>query len=167
MNNISLFGQHDGGSAEFSPDRIYRYALYRIWDETKPRVMFIGLNPSTADESIDDPTIRRCKRFAADWGYGGLIMANLFALRATDPRIMKEHSDPIGPDNNYWLEKLGRESEIIVAAWGNHGGHLNRDRVVVGFMPSMKCLGITKKGRPRHPLYVRADTSLERMVYHV
>ena len=94
-------------------------------------------------------------------------MANLFALRATDPRIMKEHSDPIGPDNNYWLEKLGRESEIIVAAWGNHGGHLNRDRVVVGFMPSMKCLGITKKGRPRHPLYVRADTSLERMVYHV
>ena len=121
---MSLFGPHHGGSAEFSPDRIYRYALYRTWDETKPRVMFIGLNPSTADESKDDPTIRRCKNYAFDWGYGGLIMANLFALRATKPKIMKEHALPIGRDNNYWLESLARDAEIIIAAWGVNGSHL-------------------------------------------
>ena len=77
---MNLFGPHDGNGAVFSPDRIYRYVLYRVWDEAKPRVMFIGLNPSTADESVDDPTIRRCKRFAADWGYGGANYGKPFCL---------------------------------------------------------------------------------------
>ena len=163
MNSGSLFGSHYGGSAEFSPDRVYRYALYRTWDAAKPKVLFVGLNPSTADESIDDPTVRRCKGFAADWGYGGLIMANLFALRATKPKVMMAHIAPIGPDNNYWLEKLARETEITVAAWGNHGRYLNRDQVVVEFLPRMWHLGITKEGKPKHPLYLKANTHLQIM----
>ena len=77
---MTLFETPTANTAEFSPDRVYRYALYRTWGRDKRRVLFVGLNPSTADESVDDPTIRRCKGFAADWGYGGLIMANLFAL---------------------------------------------------------------------------------------
>lgn len=155
---MDLFGTHHGGSAEFSPDRIYRYVLYRIWSRDKPKVMFIGLNPSTADESIDDPTIRRCRNYAFDWGYGGLIMANLFALRATKPKIMKSHIAPIGPENNNWLESLARDAEVIIAAWGVNGSHLGRDKAVLGFMPQMRHLGLTKKGFPRHPLYLKADT---------
>jgi len=159
--DLSLFGPHSGGSAEFSPDRVYRYALYRTWNESKPKVLFIGLNPSTADESLDDPTIRRCKGYAADWGYGGLIMANLFALRATKPKIMMSHIAPIGPENNSWLRDLAHQADLVIAAWGYHGGYLNRDRDVLAFLPKMKCLGTTKTGKPRHPLYMRADTRPE------
>jgi len=160
LANQLHFGPHYGGSAEFSPDRRYRYALYRTWDEEKSKVLFIGLNPSTADESVDDPTIRRCKRFAFDWGYGGLIMANLFALRATDPKTMMADPAPVGPYNSDWLVRLYREAETTVAAWGNYGGLLNRDKIVMGFLPKMKCLGLTKQRHPRHPLYVQADTLL-------
>ena len=145
-------------SCEFSPDRIYRYVLRRTWDEAKPKVAFIGLNPSTADETTDDPTIRRCKNYAFAWGYGGLIMGNLFALRATKPKVMMAHTAPIGPENNYWLESLARDAEIVIAAWGVSGSHLKRDRVVLGFMPQMRHLGLTKAGMPKHPLYLKADT---------
>ena len=155
---MNLFGPHDGNGAVFSPDRIYRYVLYRVWDEAKPRVMFIGLNPSTADESVDDPTIRRCKRFADDWGYGGLIMTNLFALRATAPKVMLSHITPIGPKNDYWLETLARDAGIIIAAWGTNGSHQGRDKMVLRFMPQTRHLGLTKAGMPRHPLYLKADT---------
>ena len=96
--------------AEFSKDRIHRYALYRVWDESKPLIMLIGLNPSTADENKDDPTIKRCVSFAKHWGYGGLIMVNIFAYRATDPRKMKKATDPVGPDNDKWIRKLARLS---------------------------------------------------------
>ncbi len=160
MGNPSLFGVLITASADFSPDRKYRYALYRTWAASKPKVMFIGLNPSTADETVDDPTIRRCKGFAADWGYGGLIMTNLFALRATKPKVMMAHPAPIGPENGDWLRLLAQEVDLIVAAWGNHGGHMKRDHVTTLLMPSMKCLGVTKKGQPRHPLYVKRDTVL-------
>ncbi len=152
---MNLFKQ---SHAEFSPDRIYRYALYRIWDESRPKVMFIGLNPSTADESIDDPTIRRCKRFAADWGYGGLIMVNLFALRATNPKVMMAHESPIGPENHLWLKKLAGKANRIIAAWGNHGGYMNQDLKVLSLLPHVMCLGITKKGKPKHPLYLPSYT---------
>ena len=158
MTNPTLFAPRYDGAAAFSPDRLYRYALYRTWDEAKPRVMFIGLNPSTADESVDDPTIRRCRNYAFDWGYGGLIMGNLFALRATKPKVMMAHVAPIGPENNYWLERLAREAEIVVAAWGVSGSHLGRDKVVLGFMPQMRHLGLTKAGAPKHPLYLKANT---------
>lgn len=154
---MSLFETAMKCSAEFSPDRVYRYVLYRNWDDTKPKVLFIGLNPSTADESVDDPTIRRCKRFAADWGYGGLIMANLFAVRATDPKVMIAHDAPIGPENSEWLRALAGEADLVIAAWGNHGVHMQRDLAVLSFLPNARCLGLTKNGKPRHPLYLPSD----------
>jgi len=85
--------------ATFSTDRVYRYALWRVWDAALPSFVVIGLNPSTADETENDPTIRRCIGFAKREGCGGLVMLNLFAVRATDPRVMMAHPEPIGPDN--------------------------------------------------------------------
>lgn len=153
-------------TAQFSPDRVYRYALWRTWDASNgSRVMFIGLNPSTADETQDDPTIRRCVGFAKRLGAGQMIMANLFAFRATDPFTMLKlvHTDPVGPDNDAWLARLAEHAGIIVAAWGAHGGHRHRDEQVIGmFSDRLFALGVTKDGHPRHPLYLRADAELVR-----
>ena len=110
--------------AKLSDCRKYRYALWRTWDAEKPFVMFIGLNPSTADETEDDPTIRRCINYAKDWGYGGLCMVNLFAFRATEPNDMKNAIDPIGPENDEWLKNLSKDAGVIIGAWGNHGEFL-------------------------------------------
>jgi hypothetical protein len=114
-------------NATFSDCRKFRYTLTRVWDETKPIVAFIGLNPSTADESVDDPTIRRCIGFAKSWGYGGLLMLNLYAYRATKPADMwaarKRGIDIIGGQRN-WVDSLKEHSAdcaCVVAAWGNHG----------------------------------------------
>src|SRR5882724_4976365 len=94
-----------GNGAVLSDCERYRYALWRRWAE-RPAVLFVGLNPSTADALQDDPTIRRCIRFAKAWGYGALYMGNLFAFRATDPRAMKAEADAVGPDNDGWLRQL-------------------------------------------------------------
>ena len=123
-------------------------------------MMFIGLNPSTADETVDDPTIRRCIGFADDRGYGRLAVANLFAYRATRPAVLKRTSRPIGVANNRWLLRLAAESNLCVAAWGNGGRHLGRDAEVVALLRGLQCLGVTASGAPRHPLYVRRDTKL-------
>ena len=154
--------------AEFSADKIYRYALYRIWDNHKPKIMFVGLNPSTADESVDDPTIRRCVRYAADWGYGKMVMTNLFAFRATAPKVMMAHRAPICPEgeprqNDIWLQRLAQGADLIIAAWGNHGGHMNRDLTVLPFLPNVMCLGLTNRGKPKHPLYLRLTTQPQKM----
>ncbi len=135
----------------------YRYALRRIWDEKKSLVMFIGLNPSTADDKIDDNTIRRCMTFAGDWNFGGLIMGNLFALRSTDPRELKRVSDPIGPENNEWLKRLSEKSDKVIAVWGNHGAYLKRDSEVLQMFKNLYCLKISLKGIPCHPLYLPKD----------
>lgn len=145
--------------AEFSACRTYRYALWRVWDQAKPVCVFVGLNPSTADETTDDPTIRRCVGFASDWGFGGLAMANLFAVRATDPREMIRHPAPIGPDNDRWLVQLNRQAGRVVAAWGTRGIHLARDRAVRRLLGDMTCLKLTKDGHPQHPLYVARSTA--------
>jgi len=147
--------------AEFSPCRTYRYALGRSWDWQgyANQVMFIGLNPSTADETEDDPTIRRCIRFAQDWGYGGLIMMNAYAYRATNPREMLAASDPIGPDNDEALSYRASHVGLIVAAWGAHCDRARADRVCrIMRSQAVHCLGTTKAGAPKHPLYLRADT---------
>ena len=144
-------------TAEFSPCRKYRYALWRVWDESLPVCMFIGLNPSTADEVEDDPTIRRCINFAKSWGYGSLVMANLFAFRATDPKVMKAEPFPVGANNDYYLEELASKSSMIVAAWGNHGAHLKRADQVKALLPNLHCLKVTGTGQPSHPLYLKAD----------
>ena len=150
--------------AILSQDRKYRYALWRRWDYNAPYCLFVGLNPSTANEYEDDPTIRRCKRFASDWGYGAVVMANLFALRATDPKVMMSHREPIGIDNDVWLQDLARSAELIVCAWGTKGGHLHRDRHVASILAAheVHCLGTTKDEHPRHPLYIKADKCLEK-----
>jgi hypothetical protein len=143
--------------AEFSPCRTWRYSLTRLWTQDKPYALFIGLNPSTATETVDDPTIRRCIGFAKSWGYGGMVMGNLFAFRATNPRDMMAAEDPIGPENDTWLIELTAKAGIIIAAWGGYGSFMDRDKHAVVLMPVLHCLGKTKAGLPRHPLYIRRD----------
>ncbi len=140
--------------AFFSKDRKHRYALWRVWNNKLPKVLFIGLNPSTADEVKDDPTIRRCINYAKDWGYGGYIMGNIFAYRSTDPKNLKITNDPIGIDNNSWLIKLHSEASLTIGAWGNHGKYLDRGEEVSNLIDNLYCLRITKEGHPSHPLYL-------------
>jgi hypothetical protein len=124
--------------------------------------MFVGLNPSTADEHQDDPTIRRCIAFAQDWGYSGLCVTNLFAYRATYPIDMMAACDPIGLDNDAWLRRIGRDATISVAAWGVQGKFgasaserlRQRHQMVRQMFPNWHYLRLTKDGHPRHPLYL-------------
>lgn len=125
--------------------------------------MFIGLNPSTADEIHNDPTVTRCIRFARGWGFSKLHMTNIFAYRSTDPAALKCADDPVGPLNDSALVALSEISEIVVAAWGVHGGLLGRGNYVRDLIPNLYCLGTTRDGYPRHPLYLKKD--LEPMKY--
>jgi hypothetical protein len=143
-------------TAKLSECRSYRYALWRTWDSSKPLVMFVGLNPSTADETSDDPTLTRCINYAKSWGYGGVCMANLFAFRATEPTDMKASDDPIGTENNQWLQKLAKDAALVVAAWGNDGSYLKRSEQVKELLPNLYCLKLNKSGEPAHPLYQAA-----------
>ena len=143
--------------AILSADRKYRFVLTRIWDETKPTVVFIGLNPSTADEEVDDKTIRKCIGYAKRWGYGKLIMVNLFAFRSTDPYMLKKVEDPVGPDNDSYIQKCVSESNLVIACWGNDGKLLNRDKVLMDSLPNLVCLKRNKNGTPHHPLYLSKD----------
>jgi hypothetical protein len=157
-------------SAELSQCRTHRFSLSRVWDDSLPAFIVIGLNPSTADETEDDPTIRRCIAFAKREGCGSLIMLNLFSFRATDPKELKQYNGISLSDDgrNYRLAKeiVSREfakGAIIVCAWGVGGalydtGHYFR--MLLGKYP-LKCLGHTKEGHPRHPLYIKADQPLE------
>ena len=111
------------------------------------------LNPSTADETEDDPTIRRCISFSKDWGYGGLCMVNLFAFRATEPSAMMSSNYPIGSENDDWIKKSAGEAGVIVAAWGNDGSYMGRSKEVIEMLPDLKCLKMNKSGEPAHPLY--------------
>lgn len=146
-------------SAEFSRCRQYRYSLTRFWNESLPILPIIGLNPSTADEITDDPTIRRCIGFARSWGYGCIVMLNLFALRATDPKVMKAHPAPIGDANDDHL-MIWTRGRRVLCAWGANGSFMNRDRAVLDLLADrdLVCLGTTKAGHPKHPLYIRGDT---------
>jgi hypothetical protein len=136
----------------------YRYNLWRIWDGEKEVVTFIGLNPSTADAEHDDPTIRRCINFAESWGYGGIYMVNLFAFRATEPKIMKSQDYPVGKENDEWIKQMVEESAIAIAAWGNHGRHMRRDLAVKKLVgEKLYCIAKTKRGNPNHPLYLKSD----------
>lgn len=146
-------------TATFSPCRTWRYTLWRRFDldPNAPFAMFIGLNPSTADEYEDDPTIRRCIGYAKSWGCGALLMTNAFAYRATNPEVMKAQSDPVGPDNDDALLAWSEHASIVVAAWGEHGRHLDRHDRVRQLVPNLHYLKLNKDGTPAHPLYLRAD----------
>ena len=144
-------------SATFSPCRKYRYTLWRDWGGifiSAGYAMFIGLNPSTADETKDDPTVRRCIGYARDWGYAGLCMMNLFAFRATLPTDMEAMQDPVGPDNERALIGTSKFAGVVVAAWGVNGSHMKQDSKVRKIIPNLSYLKLTKDGFPGHPLYL-------------
>lgn len=149
--------------AHFSRCRKYRYTLWRRWNfEGELRqVMFIGLNPSTADETKNDPTVRRCIRFAKDWGFDSLLMMNAFAFRATDPKVMKAQKKPVGPGNDKAFAAQSSQVELIIAAWGTHCSEDRELKICQTLNRPVHCLGKTKAGRPKHPLYLRADTKPE------
>ena len=152
--------------AVFSDCRNYRYDLWRIWNVHRPQVLFIGLNPSIADETENDPTVRRCIGFAQKWGYGGLHIANLFALRATQPRLLKLADDPVGPQNDTWLERLFSKTDVWVFCWGNQGRFFNRNQFILKAALRLGCqkayfLRKTKQAQPAHPLFLPADTQLK------
>jgi len=142
--------------AILSACREYRYALWRQWN-SGPIAMFIGVNPSTADETQDDPTIRRCVEFAKSWGCGTLYMGNLFAYRATLPSVMRAHPNPVGPFNDDHLKSLAKSARVVVAAWGTNGSHKGRDKEVRAILPKLSYLRLTKDGHPSHPLYLPKD----------
>jgi hypothetical protein len=144
--------------AHFSLDRAYRYTLWRRWDMFNPDyIQFIGLNPSTADEQRDDPTLRRCIAFAKREGAGALCMTNLFAFRSTDPHLMQQATDPVGPENDWWLIQMAQEARLVIACWGHIGGYLGRDQAVRAVLPALWALGLTAAGAPRHPLYLQKN----------
>ena len=152
-------------SAAFSECGKYRYTLHRVWDAEGPQSAFVCLNPSTADETQDDPTVRRCIQYAMSWGYGGLVMLNLFAFRATDVRVMKMQFDPVGPYNDEAIIDAAGGCNLVVAAWGNHGNFRGRDKEAsdlwaepdVYGLDDLHCLALNKSRQPAHPLYQRAD----------
>lgn len=149
-------------TAEFSECRTYRYALTRTWDAGRLPLAFVMLNPSTADAFTVDPTIRRCLGFAQAWGAGGLLVLNVYGLRSTDPKALRGHSDPVGPDNDATIvTRLANPMARVVGAWGAHARPDRAAYVIdlireAGHQPV--CLGRTKAGAPRHPLYLRADS---------
>lgn len=149
----------------------YRYWLSREWGMGKP-CLFIMLNPSTADAAKDDPTIRRCVGFAKSWGYEKIYVGNLFAIRSTNPRGIFAAPIPNPPDAKEYLRSMVdcvREAGgICIAAWGNHGAYDGQDNVMVEwfreFQMPLYVLGLTKRGQPLHPLYVKANVELQRWI---
>lgn len=135
----------------------YRYVLRREWfPGGGQKVMFIMLNPSTADARKDDPTIKRCVGFAKAWGYSGLYVGNMFAWRATDPRELPSGIRAIGPSNGSWLRYMARQSSLIIAAWGSNRRVAERAEILRGQF-KLRCLGVNKDGQPCHPLYLPGD----------
>jgi hypothetical protein len=150
--------------AEYSPCEAWRYSLTRVWDPKGGRALFVLLNPSTATEVQNDPTVERCERRARALGFGAFRVCNIFAFRATDPRVMRAAADPVGPLNDAailagagWAGDRGR----IICAWGTHGAHLDRGPAVATLLRAtgrpLFHLGLSKAGHPKHPLYIGYD----------
>ena len=141
----------------------YRYSLTRDWDSTKPFVMFIGINPNTADDKIDNPTITRLIGFAKDSGYGGMIVTNLFAYRSPKPEVLLHVEDPVGPNNEAAITAGSLQCKDIVFMWGD-SPHLGRANKIIETFPDALCFGRSKKGNPKHPLYLKTGTGLEKFI---
>src|SRR5690348_1625525 len=144
--------------ALFSTCRRWRYLLWRQWDKTLPVANFLMLNPSTADEVQLDPSCTRARVYAERWGYGSLIVTNLFGWRATDPQDMKAAREPVGRGNDRAILRAAREARIVVCAWGNHGAHLERSAKVLQQLKKagivLHALRVNGAGEPAHPLYL-------------
>jgi hypothetical protein len=133
----------------------YRYSLTRSWGSAEPYVCWVMLNPSTADGDVDDPTLRKCIGFSRRWGFGSLRVVNAYALRATDPRHIRTHADPIGWANDVHVQSEAARADLVVVGWGQNISEEREwemDSLLSEYRPF--CLGITKAGHPRHPLYV-------------
>lgn len=139
--------------AIFSKDGKHRLQLSRFWDESLPSVLFIGLNPSIANEEKNDPTITRTTGFAEKWGYGGFYMANLFSLIETSPKRLVKRRKLIHPDNDKTIQRLIREVDLVILAYGNLGLHRNRHQQILKLVDKPYCISITRLGLPTHPLY--------------
>ncbi|MGA8363618.1 MAG: DUF1643 domain-containing protein [Solirubrobacteraceae bacterium] len=151
----------DVSSALVSADGRFRLDLHRRWGDCST-VMWIMLNPSTADARCDDPTIRRCVSHSRRWGYGGLVVCNLYAIRCTDPRILDSLGDIIGVGNDEHISVLAASSDLILAAWGskpNRGAYPDRAEFVLDRLRAhdLYAIGTCSNGEPRHPLYSRND----------
>jgi hypothetical protein len=144
--------------AVYSTCERYRYSLTRCWDAAGARLLFVMLNPSTATEVQNDPTVERCERRARHLGFGAFRVTNIFAYRATDPRDMRAAADPVGDDNDQSLRDGAAWAHQIIAAWGVHGAHLGRGAAVADLLQGLETplfhLGLSKDGHPRHPLYL-------------
>lgn len=158
---LPLYQPEEAG-AEFSLDRVYRYRLWRHWDRSRGHVLWCMLNPSTADETQLDPTLRRCAQYSRDWGYGGFEVVNLFAFRATDPKVMRAMGmDAIGELNRDVIRESLRWTTLVVAGWGVLRTPEEKEHAedILGVLMENKvyCLGTNADGSPKHPLYLRAD----------
>ncbi len=153
----------DSGGAIFDRSGKYRYLLWRSLGEGRGNLVFVMLNPNKADEERDDPTIRRCASFAKDWGFKRLEVVNLFALIAREPRDLMRSRQPVGILNDSYLIEAMDRASLIIAAWGNYGGHLERSTAVLDLASSrghrLKCLALNACGEPRHPLYMPASAT--------
>jgi hypothetical protein len=161
MSNIykRLLIKEMNNKPDLSPCKKYRYHLSRSWDEEKPFILFIMLNPSTADAENDDQTIRRVINFAKSWGYGGVYVGNLYAFRSTDPKGLKHTDDPIGPDNMACVQSLVGLTDKVVYAWGN--GY-KEPEWLRNLVDTPYCIDISKNGNiPKHPSRLNKDLQLK------
>ena len=151
-------------TAIFDRTEQYRYQLGRRWQPNGSTVTFIMLNPSTADASQDDPTLRACMQFAQRWDYAALSVVNLFGYRTPHPKVLKQAADPIGAENDAYVLRAVEKAEAVVLGWGNYGGFLGRDRAILNlltpYQKKLHYLERNKSGQPRHPLYIRRESPL-------
>lgn len=151
--------------AVYSDCEAYRYELTRVWDVAGHKALFVMLNPSTATEFQNDPTVERCERRARSLGYGAFRVTNIFAYRATDPKAMKKIADPVGPENDRAIANGAAWADRIICAWGSHGAHMDRGPAVEHLLRAtakpLWHLGLTLAGQPKHPLYIGYDQQPE------
>lgn len=140
--------------ALFSSARDHRFVLWRVWRQNQHIVHFIGLNPSAADDKENDPTIRRCIQFAKSWGYGGMMITNLFSFRTAFPRELKASTLPLMPENDRYIRACHQLAEKTVVIWGNDGSFGNRAQTISSFFHPLFCIRKNKTGHPAHPLYL-------------
>jgi hypothetical protein len=145
-------------TAVYSDCERYRYTLTRIWAPEGDKALFVMLNPSTATEVQNDPTVERCERRARALGFGGFRVTNIFAWRDTDPKKMRAAADPVGPENDIAIAESAPWADRIICAWGTHGAHLERGPAVERLLRATGLplfhLGLTQAGHPKHPLYI-------------
>lgn len=155
---------HWANGATFDRTGKYRYRLWRTWNDRLPNAAIVMLNPSAANQSVDDPTIRSCIRIAGALSFGGIEVVNLFAYCTAHPRQLRNVRAPIGKENDRYITEACASSASVIVAWGNYGDWLNRDEEVIALLNEYSwlpfCFGTTNRGEPRHPLYLSSTTGL-------